>query len=457
MKFNPHPYQLRGMQLLVSGPAGLLLDPGMGKTPTTLGAFKALHDQWGYRMLVVAPIKPMYDTWPRECAKWQDFNSLRCTILHGSKKWPKLIESRECHPEHGYAHDIVLINPEGLGWYLDNTNPSDRPEILCIDESTKFKSPSAKRFKRLRKELQHFDYRWILTGTVVPNGLMDLWSQMCIVDDGVALGPNITHYRNKYFDRGGYMGYQYTPKDGALEKVTGKVKHQVLRLSAEDYLDMPELQNVTRPVVLPDKAFDLYKEVESAFFNEMQHGTIVAANTAAAGTKCRQIANGACYVEEGGWRHIHNAKMEALDELVEEIGPQPLLVVYEFNHDKERLLDYFGKWATCITGVKGKALQEAVEAFNAGALPVMLAHAGSLHGMNIQGACRHMIWFGITWNLESYKQAVWRIYRQGQKAESVMVYHIVAEGTLDESVVLALADKAATQEQVEELLHGQQS
>jgi SNF2 family DNA or RNA helicase len=443
------------MQLLVGGSAGLLLDPGMGKTPTTLGAYEALRSKWGYRMLVVAPIKPMYDTWPRECQKWDDFKHLRCTIVHGpaDKRWQLLATTRP-DAQGEYAQDIVLINPEGLGWYLENTNPEDRPEILCIDESTKFKNSQSKRFKGLRKELEGFYYRWILTGTIVPNGLMDLWSQVCIIDNGEALGPNISYYRNKYFYRGGYMGYTYTPKDNAEEQITSKVKHMILRLNAEDYLDMPDLINVTRSVKLPKAAFDLYKDVESAFFNEMQHGTIVAANAAAAGTKCRQIANGACYVDEGGWRHIHNAKMAALDELVEEIGHQPMLVVYEFKHDQERLLDYFGDAAVCITGASGNKLQKAVDGFNAGEIPVLLAHAGSLHGMNIQGACRHMVWFGITWNLESYQQAVWRLYRQGQKAESVMVYHLVGEDTLDETVVHVLGQKEATQNQIEELLSG---
>lgn len=460
--WTPHEYQKRGVEQLMKGSAALLLDPGMGKTVTTLAAFDYLRKSTQYTehpvhtMLVVAPIKPMYDTWPRECAKWLDFEGLRCKILHGPKKQKALDEALFNIDEDApnlLSYDILLVNPEGLIWYMENTTPEERPQVLCIDESTKFKNSQSVRFKRLKQEMESFTHKWILTGTVVPNGLMDLWSQFYIVDEGEALGKYVTHYRNNYFYKGGWGGYDYRLKDNAMEDITKLIAPKVLRLDANDYLKMPELINVTRPVTLPKTAMTMYKKVETEFMTDMGAGTIVAKNAAAAGTKCRQVANGAVYVEEGGHRIVHNAKFEALAEILEETNGQPILILYEFKHDKERIMEYLGKDAKCITGVKGAALAKVVDAFNSGELPYMVAHAGSLHGMNIQGYCRHMVWFCIPWNLENYMQAVWRLYRQGQQLDKpVMCYHLVAEGTLDETVVEVLASKGATQDQLQELL-----
>ena len=414
----------------------------MGKTSTTLAAFELLRSQDMVKtMLVVAPIKPMYGTWIQEAQKWEDFNHLKFTVLHGSRKNANLRAKS----------DVYLINPEGLDWLFKQPN-LPAWDVLCIDESTKFKNATSKRSKLLQKHYQDFYYRWILTGTITPNGLEDLFGQVRVMDEGVALGKYITHYRNKYFYSTGFGGYTFAPMPGALEKITDKVAHMVLKLDAEDYLDMPTFEKIIRPVEMPEAAIATYKQVEKEFITNLKGGTIVAANAAAAGTKCRQIANGAVYDDEREIHSVHQAKIEALEEIVEETNGNPLLIMYEFEHDKLRILKLLGKNAVCITGVTGSKFTKIQDKFNAGGIPYLLAHGGNVHGLNIHGNCFHIVWFGITWNLEHYIQSVWRLYRQGQKSKRVLCYMLAAKGTLDEKVVSVLDHKEEAQTKVEDLL-----
>ena len=365
--FTPHPYQVRGMQLLCSQPgAGLLLDPGMGKTSTVLGAFVALKDAGLVdTMLVVAPIKPMYDTWPDETQKWEEFSHLTVSVVHGPGKEDALYD---------YT-DITIINPEGLKWLFNRPEGCiPKWDVLCIDESTKFKNASSQRFKLLKKQLPKFDRSWILTGTITPNGLMDLFSQVYIMDQGLSLGKFVTKFKQKYFYQSGYGGYTFTPKEHAVEDVSKAINHMVLKLDAEDWLDMPELINVNRYIKLPDHVMRKYKKVETEFILQLSTGTIMAANAAAAGTKCRQIANGACYDLENQWLHMHDKKLEALEEIQEETNGLPLFILYEYRHDKERLLTHLGDNAVCITGMKGKSLSNTIAKFNRGEIPYLIAH-----------------------------------------------------------------------------------
>jgi SNF2 family DNA or RNA helicase len=446
MKWTPKPYQIRGASLMVSRQgSGQLLDPGMGKTSTALAAFDVLREEHNAKMLVIAPIKPMYGTWPVEPQKWDDFNHLKVQVIHGPKKKQALLEDA----------DIYVINPEAVVWYFDQKN---RPEceILCVDESTYFKNSQSKRFKKLRKYLGEFNWRWILTGTITPNGLLDLFSQAFIMDRGESLGEYITHYKGKWFYQEGFGGYTWTPFPGAMEEIATLVAPMVLKLNAEDHLDMPDLMVIPRYVDLPEEAMKIYKEVEKEFLVNLTSGTIVAANVAAAGTKCRQIANGAVYDENKVVHPIHMAKMEALEELVHELNGHPLLIFYEYEHDKDRIMGYLGKEAKCITGVTGKKFTKIQDDFNAGRIPFLVAHPGSVHGLNIQGACHHMIWYCITWNLEHYIQAVWRLYRQGQQAKIVKCYHIISKGTKDVKVAEVLDYKEADMNKLElALMEGQ--
>ena len=226
----------------------------------------------------------------------------------------------------------------------------------------------------------------------------------------------------------------------------------VLKLDAEDYLDMPEFNQIIRPVILPPDAMLQYKTVEKEFIVALATGTIVAANAGAAGGKCRQIANGQVYDEKHEAHFVHDAKTQALEEIVEETNGAPLLILYEFKHDLASIMGLLGKDAECSNGVTGAKLERMVKRFNEGDLRFMVAYAGSSHGLNIQGYCYHMVWYGITWNLEYYIQTVWRLYRQGQRATMVLCYMLVASGTLDEKVVQVLDHKEADQAKLENLL-----
>jgi hypothetical protein len=278
---------------------------------------------------------------------------------------------------------------------------------------------------------------------------MDLFGQIYVLDQGTALGRYVTHYRNKYFHRAGYNLYEWKPNFDALEQITQQVSPLILQLSAEDYLQMPELSYIDIPVRLPENCQKTYTEVEENFITDLGEKKLVAANAAVAGGKCRQIANGAVYDEDGNWHELHTEKLDALEDLIEELGGKPLLVLYEFDHDRQRILSRLGSVPVLGSGVNPIKIEKIISDFNAGELPVLLGHPGSMgHGLNLQGSCHHICWFGITWNLEFYDQAIARVYRQGQEADRVMVYHLVAKGTTDERVLSVLSDKDKTQQKL---------
>lgn len=275
---------------------------------------------------------------------------------------------------------------------------------------------------------------------------MDLFGQIFILDLGAALGRYITHYRREFFDQSGYGGYEYTAKPDAFKRITDRIKPLVLRLSAEAHLKMPKLVYQNIMVDLPPAVMQQYKAVEDDFFAEVGDAKIVAGNKAVAGGKCRQIANGACYVERNSSQYVefHDAKLDALEDLIDELGGKPILVLYEFQHDKERLLKRFPQARVLGSGTSAKHMEETINGFNSGKYTLVLGHPASMgHGLNLQGRCHHLVWFGIPWDLDFYDQATARINRQGQQADTVFVYHIVGAKTLDERVlkVLTLKDR----------------
>lgn len=444
--WTPHSYQKRAIQLLLSqGSGGLFLDPGLGKTSVVLATFKILKKKGlAQKMLIVAPLRPVYKVWPDEIEKWADFEGITYSILHGAEKEDNLKKDVDCY----------IINPEGLLWLFQPSVVKPQFDILCIDESSKFKNSQTKRFKLLKPLLPLFKRRWILTGTPVPNGLEDLFGQIYILDLGRALGRYITHFRNQYFQRVGFNLYDWRPRPGAFKEVVDKIAPLVLQLNAEDYLQMPELVSRTISVSLPSEAMEVYRQVEEEFLTVLESGTLVAANAAVAGVKCRQIANGAVYTDGSAWTPIHNEKLDALESVLNEIGPTPVLLLYEFQHDAERILERFPGTPTLGSGVSPRKMESIINRFNAGEIPLLLGHPASMgHGLNLQGACHHVLWFGITWNLEHYEQAIARVYRQGQKNERVFVYHLVASNTLDETVLKTLSDKDKRQTSLLNALH----
>lgn len=431
--------------LLNQGSVGLFLDPGLGKTSIVLAAFKILKREGLVKsMLVIAPLRVCHNVWPKEVLKWENFTDIRVEVLHGPWKADALKRDADIH----------VINPEGLAWLFDPKARRWRDwDILCVDESTKFKDSQTKRFKLMRKHFEAFTRRWILTGTPVPNGVGDLFGQIYILDLGNALGRYVTHFRSKYFYTESWKPYHYIPNPGAFEEIIYRIDPLVMRMSAKDYLDMPELPPIDPIMVdLPPTAKARYSEVENDFITRIDGEFVVAANAAVAGGKCRQIANGALYTGDADvsprpYAELHNEKLDALSDILEELGGAPCIVMYEFNHDRERLLGKFGSSTPVLGGgTSTKQADEYITKFNQGHIPVMLCHPASMaHGLNLQDVCHHMIWFGIPWNLEHYDQSIARIYRQGQE-NPVFVYHIVARDTLDEKVVDVLRSKDATQQ-----------
>lgn len=391
------------------------------------------------RVLIIAPLNVIYNVWPQEIKKWEDFQSLSYTIVHGKDKAHNI----------GLLTDVHLINPEGLEWLLKQTSITERGyDVLVVDESTKFKNSQSKRFKLLKPWLDGFKRRWILTGTPSPNSLEDIFAQIYILDLGRALGKYISHFRNEYFHLAGYNLYDWSPNKDSQEKIVEKISPLILRLEAEDYLRMPELMNLTTEVELPRNARKLYDQLEKDLIYAEENLLIVAANRAVAGGKLRQCANGAVYDSNGDWQELHGEKLDALESLLGEIS-SPTLVLYEFNHDRERILSRLGNVPVLGSGTGPKQRQEIIRDFNAGAIRILLGHPGSMaHGLNLQENCHHVIWFGIPWDLELYDQAIARVYRQGQTKDRVFVYHIVAKDTKDGEVMAALTAKDERQDKL---------
>lgn len=443
----PKSYQELGVVWLIERPhSGLLLDPGLGKTSTTLAAFQTLQ-AGGYvkHVLIVAPLRVAKTVWPIEATKWADFNNLTiCDLTEKSAEQRiELLKRR---------FDIYVINPESLEKLLD-LDPWKYVELdmFVADESTKFKDSSTKRFKALKKHLHKFKRRVILTGTPAPNGLADLFGQMYVCDLGVSLGKYITHFRQKYMYQS-YDGFSWLMAPGADVKIYELIKDKLLRLMAKDHLDMPELVPNVIPIKLTPKVREQYKVLERDFLLKLQDPdqTVAVFNTAALGVKLRQVANGFLYDEDKRAIPIHNEKIEALKELVEQMQGRPLLVCYEFIEDARMIQAAFPD-AVNIGGVKDTI--KVVDDFNAGKIPLLIGHPKSMgHGLNLQELCKDICWYGITWDLELYQQAIARVWRQGQPSPVVINHLIIAEGTKDEDVVDTLTSKDHTQNRLNDAI-----
>jgi hypothetical protein len=452
--WQPHAYQRRAVAFLVArGAAGLFLDPGLGKTSITLAAYQALARAGvARRMLVVAPLRPAYEVWPAEAAKWREFAGLRVTVLHGSRK-DRLLEE---------PADVFVVNPEGLGWLTAAVQEKrfKLPDVLVVDESTYFKHTRTLRSKLLRALLPRFRRRYILTGTPAPNGILDLFGQVYLLDLGDALGRFISHFRQAYFFQTGFGGFQWTPLPGAEEKIYARLQPLVLRLDAADYLAIPPLRVVDMTVTLPPRARAVYQRLEREFAVLLASGEVTAVNAAVAAMKLRQVVNGSVYLDAEVRRFdgpiakrrvavIHAAKAEALAELLEELSGQPLLVAYEFDHDLPAIASAAEVPLEDLAVIGGKTTptrtRELLRAWDAGELRVLAVHpASAAHGLNLQAGGTHLCWYGLTWNLEHYDQLIRRLWRQGQ-ARRVTVHRLVVRDSIDEAVLAALGAKARTQ------------
>jgi SNF2 family DNA or RNA helicase len=438
LKYTPHTYQENAIAFFISRPcAGVFASPGAGKTSITLAAFKILQAQGIVRrMLVVAPLRPCYMVWGNEAQKWDDFRHFKTRILHGkTRSW-----------EDGY--DIYTINYEGLRWLAATFDERSWPfDMLVCDESTKLKNTNSVRFKTLRPLLSRFKRRYILTGTPAPNGLIDLFGQVFVMDRGATFGPYITHFRNKYFIPSGFGGYKWVPKPGADKAIQEALAPRVMRIDMCDLIDLPELIENVVYVDLPPKARAVYDEMENNLRVDFKEGRVTAANVAVAIMKCQQIASGGVYLADGECQYIHDAKTEVVADLIDELSGQPALVAYGFKHDLDRLRKALGEVPHIGGGVSGSRSAEIVDAWNRGELPVLLGHPQSMaHGLNLQGAGNTVIWHTLTWNSEDHDQFIARVWRQGQKSSHVFVHYIVARDTVDEAILKALKTKKRKQD-----------
>jgi SNF2 family DNA or RNA helicase len=465
MQYNPLPFQQKAISLVCEKPgSALLLDPGMGKTAITLAAHCVLqHHKAIQATLVIVPLRPMYLTWPNEVAKWEQFSHLKVSIIHGTAAQRfAAIEAKA---------DIYLINPENTEWLtIALAGSLDRfgttPGLLAVDESTRFKNGQSKRFKALKTILPLFPRRTILTGTPAPQSIEDLFAQMNIVDDGKRLGRYITHFRKLFMYStplrigGGRTIDEWHVRPGGAHMVAEAIKDVALRLQAEDYLTMPDISYNVIPVELPKAVRSVYKSMADDLVAAVGDQKITAVTAAAATMKLRQITNGWAYSEDGSVK-VHDAKLDALADLVEEQQGTPLLVAVAFLHEvpaiRERLKDVLPK-GTPIPylggGVSKTAANDTVARWNDGQIPVLLVHPTSVaHGLNLQAGGHAVCWFGLTWNLEEHIQTNARVYRQGQ-TKPVVIHYLTAKDTVDESIAKALVDKSDLQSAILNRLKG---
>lgn len=447
MRFTPHNYQRHCIQRLITDVAlGLFLDMGLGKTVITLTAINELkYNRFATsKVLIVAPKKVAEATWSKEAAKWDHLKHLRFSLVLGNK-------TRRIRAINTPA-DIYVINRENVCWLVDyfrNTWPFD---MVVIDESSSFKNHRAKRFKSLTW-VRHSIKRIVeLTGTPAPNGLMDLWAQLYLLDEGQRLGKHIGGFRERYFNpdqRSAQQVFSYKPKPGADEAIHKLIGDICISMKAKDYLELPDVVINDIPVLLTPSAQKKYNQLEKEMLLQVDEKLIDVTSAAALSNKLLQLCNGAVYDESKAVVEIHGCKIEAFMELIEQLNGQPVLVFYNFKHDLWRLEAALTKTNLRIRRLKGP--QDETD-WNNRQIDILLAHpASAAFGLNLQDGGNHVIWFGLNWSLELYQQANKRLHRQGQK-QKVIVHHLAVEGGRDVDVVSALEDKGATQDALIESL-----
>ena len=441
MIFKPHAYQEEAIKRIEEHPCyGLFLDMGLGKTVVTLTAIQNL--KYGLfdvnKVLLIAPRTVAESTWQDEAQKWEHLRGIKFSTVMGSARQRMVALTKEA--------DIYVINRENVVWlceYLKYNLPFD---MLVVDESSSFKSPTAKRFRALRKCLPCFSRRVILTGTPAPNTLMDLWAQMYLLDGGKALGKTISSYRQKYFKpdkMNGYIVYSYKLLPGADSLIYDAIAPEVMSLKASDYLELPErIDNIVK-CDMGDKARDLYRKMQQDLVLGIgSEEEITAAGAAVLANKLLQMANGCVYTDARQTKFLHDAKLRKLKEIIEANDGKPVLVFYKYQHDLGRLKKEFEDARVLGTEDTAKTMKD----WNAGKIPILLAHpAACAYGLNLQAGGSIIVWYGLTWSLEQYQQANARIYRQGQ-TQPVVIHHLVTKGTIDERVMRALSKKEAGQD-----------
>ena len=441
MKYSPHDYQSYATEFILEHPvAAILLQMGLGKSVITLTAMQELFRKGEIRKaLVIAPLRVARDTWPEEIRKWDHLKELTYSVAIGSAEERRAALRRSAQ--------IHLINRENVPWLVEHQGKKFDYDMIVIDELSSFKNWEAKRFRALMKIRPCVKRIVGLTGTPSPNGYMDLFAEYRVLDMGQRLGRFITRYREAYFmpDRwGNGQVYTWKLRLGADEEIFRKISDITVSMKSVDHLEMPEciLNNV--PVHMDDREKAQYETLKEDLFlrivNRDGVREIDAKNASVLCNKLSQMANGAVYDDDSKVVRIHDRKLDALEDLIEAAGGNPLLIAYWYQHDIDRIRQRFPEVRLIRTS-------EDIREWNAGRIAVGAIHPASAgHGLNLQAGGNTLVWFGLTWSLELYQQTNARLWRQGQKAGTVVIHHLVTEGTIDERILLALKNKDRSQE-----------
>lgn len=439
MQYKPHEYQKYAIDFIETHPqAAVFLSMGLGKTSITLTALNdLLFDSFCvHKVLVVAPLRVARNTWSDEAQKWDHLKDLKYSIAVGTEK--------ERLAALDAKADIYIINRENVVWLTEHVKFDF--DMVVIDELSSFKDHNSKRFKALMKVRPKVKRIVGLTGTPSGNGLMDLYAEFRLLDMGERLGKFIGNYRNTYFrpeKRNGNIVFSYKPLPDAEKTIYERISDITISMKATDHLNMPELINAEFPVYMSEDERKVYSSLKDELIMSLDDGEVTASNAAVLAGKLGQLANGAIYADDGKIIDFHTRKLDALEDMIESMNGKPLLIAYWFRHDYTRIAERLDKlgitWAKLDT-------PESIRKWNAGELMAALIHpAAAGHGLNLQSGGSAMVWFGLTWSLELYQQTVARLWRQGQTAESVVIQHIIAKGTIDERVMKALQDKNTQQ------------
>lgn len=432
MQYCPHDYQKFAIDFIETHPqAAVLLGCGLGKTSIALTALNdMMFDSFEVRKpLIIAPIRVCKNAWAEEIGKWDHLKGLTYSLVLGSRaERLKALDTKA---------DIYIINRENVQWLIEESGKPFYFDMIVIDEMSSFKNHQSKRFRALRK-VRPFVKRIVgLTGTPCSNGLMDLWAQFRLLDKGERLGKRIGQYRDAYFTPD-WSGFTYTPRKGAEKEIYGKIADISISMKTTDHLTMPELVTTADRVELDEKAAAIYKDMEQDMCLDFMRDSITAANAGVLCGKLTQLASGAVYTDGGNVMRIHSHKLDALEDLIEAQNGKPVLIAYWYKHERDSIMERF----EC----REIKTDTDIADWNASKIPIALIQPSSAgHGLNLQSGGSTIIWYTMPWSLELYQQTNARLWRQGQRAESVVIQHLMTVNTIDEEIMKALQSKDRTQ------------
>lgn len=437
MEFKPHKYQEEAINKIIEiDRCGLFLDMGLGKTVITLTAINDLmFDRFNItKVLIIAPLKVAEDTWIKEISKWDHLTNLSMSLVLGDKN--KRIKALETQA------DIYVINRENVSWLVTYLGRDWDFDMVVIDELSSFKNPSASRFKSLKKVIGKSSRVVGLTGTPNPNGYIDLWSQIYLLDSGERLGKTLSRYRDTYFmpdKRDSYRIFTYKLKSGADKLINKEISDICISMKADDYLDLPDKIFINHEISLKNRK--IYDELEQEFYFEFDKGSeVTAASKSVLINKLLQLCNGAVYTDGDKYQVVHDDKLDKLEEIVESTLDSPILCFYQYKHDLDRIINRFD--------FAKELSQDNIDAWNKGKIKLLLTHpASSAYGLNLQDGGNVIVWFGLPWNLELYQQANARLHRQGQR-RNVFIHHLICENTVEERVLETLQRKGIVQDEL---------